>query len=115
MSQQQAFGQGGNTPPVIVAGYTNVTTAMSPYTVLATDYFLSCDATAGPITILLPDAPSNYRELIIKDRVGISATNAIAITTVGGVVTIDGATTYNFVDNYESLDVLFNGTSYETF
>lgn len=95
--------------------YTNVTTAMSPYTVLETDYFLSCDATAGAITIRLPNTTTSRRELIIKDRVGISGTNAINITTVGGAVTIDGATTVTFTDNYESLEMLFNGTTYETF
>lgn len=100
---------------VIALNYTNVTTAMSPYTVLATDYFISCDATAGAITLRLPNAPTTKRELIIKDRVGIAATNPINITTVGGVVTIDGATTVTFTDNYESLEMLFNGTSYETF
>lgn len=101
--------------PGIAPNYTNVTTAMSPYTVTATDYFISCDATAGPITIRLPNAPTTKREFVIKDRVGIAATNTISITTVGGIVTIDGATTYTFSDNYESLEMLFNGTSYETF
>lgn len=99
----------------IAQNYTNVTTAMSPYTVTATDYYISCDATAGPITIRLPNTTTSFREFVIKDRVGIAATNAISITTVGGAVTIDGATTYAFSDNYESLEMLFNGTSYETF
>jgi hypothetical protein len=100
---------------VIGLAYTNVTTAMSPYTVLATDYFLSCDATAGAITIRLPNTTTSKRELIVKDRVGIAGTNPINITTVGGAVTIDGATTVTFTDNYESLEMLFNGTTYETF
>jgi hypothetical protein len=95
--------------------YTNVTTAMSPYTVTATDYFLSCDATAGAITIRLPNSTTTKREFVIKDRVGIAATNPINITTVGGAVTIDGATTVTFTDNYESLEMLFNATTYETF
>lgn len=101
--------------PGIAPNYTNVTTAMSPYTVTATDYFISCDATAGPITIRLPNAPTTKREFIVKDRVGIAASNNITITTVGGVVNIDGAATYVFTDNFESLEMLFNGTSYETF
>ena len=100
---------------VIALAYTNVTTAMSPYTVLATDYFLSCDATAGAITILLPNTTTTKRELIVKDRVGIAGTNPINITTVSGIVTIDGATTFTFVDNYESLEMLFNSSTYETF
>lgn len=100
---------------VLALNYTNVTNAMSPYTVLATDYFLSCDASSGPVTLNFPNAPTTNREFIIKDRLGIAATNPINITTVGGVVTIDGATTVTFTDNYESLEMLFNGTSYESF
>lgn len=99
----------------IASNYTNVTTAMSPYTVTTTDYFISCDATAGPITIRLPNAPLTKREFVIKDRVGIANTNNIIVTTVGGVVTIDGNATYTFTDGYESLEMLFNGTTYETF
>lgn len=100
---------------VIALNYTNVTTAMSPYTVLATDYFISCDATAGAITINLPNSTTTKRELIVKDRVGAASTNPIHITTSGGSVTIDGATTVSFTDNYESLEMVFNGTNYETF
>lgn len=99
----------------IALNYKNVTTAMSPYTVLSTDYFISCDSTAGPITILLPNTTTSFRELIIKDRVGTAITQNITITTPGGVVTFDGNTTYTFTDNYESLEMLFNGTNYETF
>jgi hypothetical protein len=100
---------------VIALNYTNVTNAMSPYTVLATDYFISCDASAGPVTLNFPNAPTAKREFIIKDRLGFAATNPINITTVGGVVTIDGSTTLSFTDNYESLEMLFNGTTYESF
>jgi hypothetical protein len=99
----------------VQTNYTNVTTAMSPYTAISSDHFISCDATAGPITILLPNSPSVPREFIIKDRLGVAATNNITITTVGGIDTIDGMTTYIFTDDYESLEMLFNGTSYETF
>lgn len=99
----------------LAISYTNVTTAMSPYTVTETDYFISCDATAGPITIRLPNTTTNFREFVIKDRVGIAATNNVIVTTVGGAVNIDGATSYTFTDNFESLETLFNGTSYETF
>lgn len=95
--------------------YTDVTAAMSPYTVTVTDYFISVNSTAGPVTILLPDSPTANRQFIVKDRLGQAATNAVTITTVSGVNTIDGATTYVFTDNYESLEMLFHGTNYETF
>src|SRR5260221_508932 len=54
----------------ISPSYTDVTFAMSPYTVTATDYFLSVNATAGPVTINLPDSPTTDRQFIIKDRLG---------------------------------------------
>jgi hypothetical protein len=97
------------------ASYTNVTTAMSPYTVTATDYFLSVNSTAGPVTINLPNTPTANRKFIIKDRLGQAATNAITLTTPGGVTTIDGATTYVFTDNFESLEIWFQGANYEAF
>lgn len=99
----------------IAINYTNVTNAMSPYTVTATDYFISVDASAGPVTILLPNTTTSKREFVVKDRLGQGGTNNITITTVGGAVNIDGAATYVFTDNYESLEMLFNGSTYEIF
>jgi len=99
----------------IVSSYVNVTNAMSPYTVTATDYFISVDATAGPVTINFPNTTTTNREIVVKDRLGQAAINAITITTPGGATTIDGDTTYIFTDDYESIDALFHGTNYETF
>ena len=101
--------------------YTAIThngTNPSPYTVTGTDYYISADtnsATAGTITILLPNAPTTLREFIIKDRTGAASINNIFVTTVGGAVTIDGQTTYTLAGNYSSIQLLFNGTSYEVF
>lgn len=109
----------GNTITINVTSetveYTNVTFAMSPYTVLNSDYFISCNTSGGAITILLPNAATQYSTFVIKDRTGDALTNNITLTTPGGVVTIDGETTYLFDENYESIEVLFNGTSYEIF
>jgi len=98
-----------------IASYTNVTTAMSPYTVTATDYFLSVDATAGPVTINLPDSPSVNEQFIIKDRLGKASTNNITIKSLTGASTVDQQASYTFVDNYESLECLFHGNNYEVF
>lgn len=95
--------------------YTSVNAAMSPYVVTATDYFISVDSTAGAVIIQLPNSTTAKREFVIKDRLGQSTTNNITVTTVGGVVTMDGNTSYVFTDNYESLEILFNGTTYEVF
>jgi len=101
--------------------YTAIThngTNPSPYTVTAIDEYISCDttaSTAGTITVLLPNAPTTLREFTIKDRTGGASTNHIFITTVGGAVTIDGQTTYTMAGNYDSINLLFNGTSYEIY
>jgi hypothetical protein len=100
---------------VLLNNYTAVNHAASPYTVLATDYYISADVTAGVITINLPNAPTTNRVFIIKDKVGLSGTSNITVTTVGGAVTIDGAATLVMNTNYESVNLAFNGVSYEAF
>lgn len=95
--------------------YTNVNHAASPYTVLATDDYISVDSSAGVVTLKFPNAPTALKEWVIKDRTGSASTNNISITTVGGSVTIDGQTTYTMVSNFTSIQLLFNGTSYEIF
>lgn len=103
-----------STPPAPFAfNYTNVAT--TPYVVTTTDFYLSVNSSVGPITIELPNAPPTNRLFIIKDRTGNATVNHISITTVGGIVTIDGQTTYTLAGNFGSIQLLFNSTSYEVF
>jgi hypothetical protein len=95
--------------------YTAVAHGASPYTVLATDDYLGVDSTLGVVSILLPNAPATGRVFIVKDSKAQAVANNITVTTVGGAVTIDGATTYVMKTNYQSVQVIFNGTSYEVF
>ena len=95
--------------------YTSVNHAASPYTVLTSDDYISCDVTGGAITVKLPNAPVVGKVWIIKDKVGLAAANNITVTTVGGAVLIDGATSYILNTAYESANVIFNGTSYEIY
>lgn len=96
--------------------YTNVTHAMSPYTVLSTDEYLSVDCSGGVVTLDFPNAPTANRTWTVKDRTGNSATNNITITTPGGTVTFDGSTSYVLKINYESVNLLSNSTpTYEVF
>ena len=99
----------------VANNYVNVTNAMSPYEVTADDYFISCNSSTGAITIQLPNSPSLYDQFVVKDRTGNASTNTITVTTVGGAILIDGDTSVEFVDDYESLELLWNGTSYESF
>lgn len=82
-----------------------------PYNILTTDYIVSVD-TSSARTIRLPNSPSTGQVFIIKDVTGSALTNNISLTTVGGVVTIDGTTTQTMNVNYGSATVYFNGTSY---
>lgn len=109
-------GQLGVTSSIInTLRYTAVNHAASPYTVLSTDDYLGVTTTAGVVSILLPNTTTTGHVIIVKDTAGNSATNAITVTTVGGAVTIDGATSYTIGTNYEAIQLIFNGTSYEVF
>ena len=98
-----------------VAHYTGVNHAASPYTILSTDYYISADVTAGVISILLPNAPTTGRTFVVKDKVGLAATSNITITTVGGAVNIDGATSFVMNTAYQSVQLIFNGSTYEIY
>jgi hypothetical protein len=95
------------------AAYTNVNT--SPYVVLITDEYLSVNASGGPITIELPDIPALSRVFIIKDRLGVAATNNITVTTVSGIADIDGSTSFVMNTNFEAIQIIGNGSSYEIY
>ena len=82
-----------------------------PYAVLSTDYIVEVDTSAAR-TIQLPNAPSTGQQYVIKDVVGTASSFNITLTTVGGSVTIDGATSYIINTNYAAIKVYFNGTSY---
>lgn len=108
-------GQLGASPIAFLPSYTAKAFANSPYTVLATDYFISLDTSGGAITIKLPNAPTTNRIIYIKDRTGNAGANNISVTTVDGAVNIDGVTTYALSSNYAHIGLIFNGTSYEIF
>ena len=86
----------------------------TPYIASATDYFLSVD-TSIAITVQLPNAPSTGRVFIVKDSTNNAASNNITVTTVGGIVLIDGSASYVMNQNYGSASFIFNGTNYEVF
>lgn len=98
------------------SNYTNVTHAMSPYTVLTSDYYISCDTSGGTVQLNFPNAPTAKQQWIVKDRTGNAATNNITLTTPGGTVTFDGLTTYTMNSNFQAVNLLANATpTYEIF
>ncbi len=95
------------------ASYTYTLVNSSPYIVLPADQYLGVDSSGAPITVQFPNAPTTGKVYVVKDRTGSAGTNNITVTTVGGAVNIDGATTFVMNTNYESVNLIFNGTSYE--
>ncbi len=87
----------------------------SPYVVAATAYYITVDTTTIPITIQLPNAPTQYQVFIIKDSGGMAATNNISVTTVAGLLNIDASPTYTMNTNYQSIQVVYSGFGYEVF
>ena len=112
---------GANTITIAATGTTTLNYVQvnhatgAPYVVLATDDYISCDSSGGTITINMPNAPATGRVLIVKDRTASASTNNITVTTVGGAINIDGATTFVMNTNYEAAQFIFNGTTYEVF
>lgn len=103
-----------NVSPLLL-NYNSTNSGSSPYTAIPTDHYISVNTLGGPVTILLPNVPSIGRDFIVKDNSGSASTNNISIRTISGGVTIDGVTTYKLTANYESVQLIFNGTSYEVF
>ena len=95
-----------------VYSITTINNTNSPYTVLSTDEVIECDSSAGAISILLPNAPSTGRIIIIKDYTGGAATNNVTITTVGGVVNLDNATSMIYRTAFFERSFIFDGTRY---
>ncbi len=94
---------------------TSVDNGDSPYTVLGSDQFLAVDTSGGVVTIRLPNAPATGTVFYVKDSAGTAAASNITVTTVGGAVNIDGATSFVMNTAYESISVVFDGTAYEVF
>lgn len=93
--------------------YTNVNA--SPYVVAANDEYLGVDVSVAPITLQFPNAPSTGRVFIVKDFGGFAATNNITLTSVGGAIGFDGSLSYVMNTNYQSVQLLFDGTNYQLF
>ena len=101
---------------------TNGTTTLAYYPAVATPLvvqtsgeFIAVDTSTIAITIQLPNAPATGAVYTIKDFNGNANVNNISVTTVGGVITIDGVTTYIMNTPYSAINVLFNGGSYLVF
>jgi hypothetical protein len=114
ISLTNASGVGGNTTISATAfalSYKAITHTDSPYTVQVSDDYISCDSSGGAITINFPNAPTNYRTWIVKDRTGNASSHNITLTTPGASDTFDGGTTYVMNSNYAAVQLLANSSN----
>ncbi len=115
MSQAGFLGKGGSgPPPIIIPAYTLVTFSAPGFTynVLLSDYYISVIATNNG-SIVLPAAPQNGTQLIIKDRNGLASTQNITVN--GNGKTIDLAATYLLAGNFDSIQMLYENGNWEVF
>lgn len=105
----------GVVPGGTILSYTAVDAAMSPYTVLSTDQYISIDTSVGSVTLNFPVGATVGQSFIVKDRSGNSSIKNITITTLIGIVTFDGSVAYTINTNFGSIQIMFNGSNYELF
>jgi len=99
----------------LVVPVTTKATADTPYTVLGTDYFISCDTSGGVLTVTLPNAATLAgRTFVIRDTAGSAAVNNITIATAGGNLVGGGAAAATKVLSaaYSGATVYSNGVTW---
>lgn len=108
----------GNTVTVGETGshftYTPIDATDSPYDA-TDDEYISVDTSTGAVTVRLPDVAALVSTFIIKDRTGNASTGNITVTTVSGATNIDGATTFVMNTDFEAVNILGNGSTYEVY
>lgn len=91
---------GATSPPAIVP--TSVNFAMSPYTVLSTDYLLEVDTTGGAVAIQTQASASRgNKPFTVKDISGNAEANNISVLRTGAE-TIDGLASYPIASNFQA-------------
>jgi len=99
----------------LVVPITTKATADTPYTVLGTDYFISCDTSGGVLQVTLPAATALAgRTFVIRDTAGNAAVNNITING-GGTNLIGGgasAATKVLSAAYSGATVYSNGVTW---
>lgn len=89
----------------------SITSKTAAYTLTASDYTVTADASGGAFTLTLPAAASNSGRIFLIKRTDNTPANAVTIDG-NASETIDGATTRPLYTQYESLSIQSDGTNW---
>lgn len=88
-----------------------IVTAPGNYTVQPSDYVVTINKVTPEITtVTLPSSPTASRSIIVKDGAGNAG--SFNITIDGNGNTLDGQSTQILDTDYESVEIIFNGTEW---
>jgi hypothetical protein len=90
--------------------YTALADASFPYTAADANALFGVSLAAAIATFTLPAAPTNGRQIIIKDAGGTFGTYNLTVN--GNGKNIDGAGTFVMNNNYSSITLYYNGTQW---
>lgn len=76
-----------------------------------TDHFL-CMATAAAVAVVLPSAPTKWREYVVKDCSGTAGTAGKNITVSAGTDQFDGQPNFVIAANFGAFAFTYDGTQY---
>lgn len=103
---------GGSWYPLGSAPGNVQTVASSPYAVQAADSTILVNAVSGTIVVQLPPATNAQDRIWVVKKIDASG-NTVDLTPDGSD-TIDGASTYSLVTQYDVVHVVSNGTAWFT-
>jgi hypothetical protein len=108
----QAGTNGINLASGLIMSVVNKDNGDTPYTLLGTDYCVSCDTSAGVLTITLPASPATGRTILVVDEGGSAGANNITVSGNGKNIAGGGslAATDVIDSNYGTMLLIYNGT-----
>lgn len=92
-----------------VMGLSTLTSGASPYTATASDCVLICNTAGGSITVNLPAAASHAGRIYVIKKT--SASNTVTVDP-NGAETVDGSATLSWTTNYQSYNLVSDGSNW---
>ena len=92
------------------AGTRSLATKSTTYSAATTDSVILANAAGGAFTVTLPTAVGNTGKIFTVKRTNSGSNNVTVGTT--SAQTIDGATTYAITTQYQSIDLISNGSNW---